>query len=85
MGAGFAGRPVTLSLLEIRAMALHSWIHMLYPPALRGPANQAVKRRREKNESLSERGPPGDFFCGSFFWSLKKMSHQGSRTPPPSP
>jgi hypothetical protein len=22
----------------------------------------------------------GDFFCGSFFWSLKKMSHQGSST-----
>jgi len=27
----------------------------------------------------------GDFFCGSFFWSLKKMSHQGSSTPLPLP
>jgi hypothetical protein len=25
----------------------------------------------------------GDFFCGSFFWSLKKMSHKGLRTPLP--
>jgi len=110
LGAGFAGRPVTLSLLEIRAMALHTWIYMPYPPALRGPANQAAKRGREKNESLSEPAPrasrqddptgpfdsfrakaqppagariDGRLFCGSFFWSLRKMSHQGSSTPLP--
>ena len=26
---------------------------------------------------------PVVIFCGSFFWSLKKMSHQGSSTPLP--
>jgi hypothetical protein len=83
-------------------MALHSWIHMLYPPALRGPAHQAVKRGRDPNDLLSERSPiasfksfrdraqppagartAGRFFCGSFFWSLKKMSHKGLTTPLP--
>jgi hypothetical protein len=55
LGFGFAGMPVFLSEHQIPAIALPSWIHMPYPPALRGPAHQAVKRRRDKNDLLSER------------------------------
>jgi hypothetical protein len=50
----------------------------LSPPCGRVPIHSASERKRPP-----ERGPPGDFFCGSFFWSLKKMSHEGSTTPPP--
>ena len=50
----FAGTPVRRSVRQILVTALQSWIHVLYLPALRGPANQAVKRGRDQNESLSE-------------------------------
>jgi hypothetical protein len=33
----------------------------VFSPALRDPANQAAKRRREKNESLSEPAPRASF------------------------